>query len=300
MAKPSRLILAKDDILSLFSEASQKVYSQAQLASILRENRHSWHLANHTTPADFVSFLRKEGDLRVHQFRSDAYNKEITRYSWGKASPLELALSIKQRAYLCHATAVMVHGLTKLSQKTIYLNAEQSAKWSGHSPLTQDGINRAFNGRQRQSNLIYKCNRISVVMISGKNTNRLGVEETAGPRSETVQVTNLERTLIDIVVRPTYAGGTSQVFKAYRAAKDRMSLQRLLAVLKELDYVYPYHQPIGFLMQKAGYPEEYFVQLRALGLNYDFYLDHGMQQPEYSEDWRLFYPKELKVHSYSQ
>ena len=297
MAKPSRLTLAKDDILSLFSEASQKVYSQAQLATILRENRNSWHLANHTTQADLVSFLTKEGDLRVHQFRSDAYNKQVTRYSWGKASPLELALSIKQRAYLCHATAVMVHGLTKLGQKTIYLNAEQSTKWSSHSALTQDGINRAFNGRQRQSNLIYKCNRISVVMISGKNTSRLGVEETAGPRSEMVQVTNLERTLIDIVVRPTYAGGTSQVLKAYRAAKDRMSLQRLLAILKALDYVYPYHQPIGFLMQKAGYPKEYFVQLRALGLNYDFYLDHGMQQPEYSEDWRLFYPKELKVRS---
>jgi hypothetical protein len=131
-------------------------------------------------------------------------------------------------------------------------------------------------------------------MIAGTNTNRLGVEEIIGPASETIWVTNLERTLIDIVVRPAYAGGPSQVLKAYRAAKDRISVDRLIDTLKGLDYVYPYHQPIGFLMQEAGYPKHGVNQLRALGLGHDFYLAHGMQQPEYSQDWRLFYPKDLK------
>jgi predicted transcriptional regulator of viral defense system len=299
MAKTSRLKLARHHILSHFSEVSQKVYSQAQLANVLRENRHSWRVASHTTPADFISFLMKDGDLRVHQFRSEAYGKQINRYSWGKASSLALALSIKKHAYLCHATAAMVHGLLKLSQKTIYLNAEQSAKWSDHTPLTQEGIDRAFSRPQRQSNLVYICDRTSVVMISGKNTNRLGVEEIVAPTSEIVSVTNLERTLVDIVVRPTYAGGISQVFKVYGAAKDRVSCQRLLDTLKKLEHRYPYHQAIGFLMQKAGYPEECFAQLRALGLNHDFYLDHSMREPKYSKDWRLFYPKELKMRSRS-
>src|SRR5205085_7215262 len=111
--------------------------------------------------------------------------------------------------------------------------------------------------------------------------------------SETLQVTNLERTLIDIVVRPTYAGGISRVIEAYRAAKGRISVDRLLAILKQLDYVYPYHQPIGFLMQKTGYPKRSCAKLQALGLNHDFYLAHGLQRPKYSEDWRLFYPQDL-------
>ncbi len=131
----------------------------------------------------------------------------------------------------------------------------------------------------------------SVILISGKNTNRLGVEEIAGPASERLQVTNLERTLIDIVVRPAYALGISQVLEAYRAAKDRMSVDLLFDILKKLDYLYPYHQPIGFLMQKAGYPENSYAKLRGLGLSHDFYLAHGLQKPEYSKDWRLFYPR---------
>ena len=76
------------------------------------------------------------------------------------------------------------------------------------------------------------------------------------------------------------------MLKAYRAARDRISVDRLVAILKQLAYVYPYHQPIGFLMQRAGYPEPGIDQLRALGLNHDFYLAHGLQQPEYSKELR--------------
>lgn len=153
---------------------------------------------------------------------------------------------------------------------------------------------RAFSGKQRLSTLIYTHHGTSVIIISGKNTNRLGVEEITGPNSESLQLTNLERTLIDMIVRPAYTGGTSQIIKAYRAAKDRISVDRLLIILKKLDYSYPYHQSIGFMMKMAGYSEDSCAKLRALGLNYNFYLTHGLQEPDYSKEWHLYYPKGLR------
>jgi len=183
------------------------------------------------------------------------------------------------------------HNLGKLSQHTIYVNAEQSAKPSFQGGLTQEGIDRAFSGKQRQSNLVYKCDGTSVFMISGKNTGHLGVQTISGP--ENIKVTDLERTLIDIAVRPAYAGGISQVLEAYRGAKERSSVDRLLEVLKRLDYVYPYHQAIGFLMETSGYPEGAYAKMRQFGLHHDFYLVHGMKEREYSKEWRLFYPKHL-------
>jgi hypothetical protein len=290
MPKQNRLSLAKADIFSHLDDTSEKIYSETTLNRLLSEARDEWMLPESTRVSDFISFLERQGKLKALELTSAEYGRSIQRYSWGKASPLELALSIKSRAYLCHGTALTLHGLVKLPLKTIYLNAEQSAKSQDASSLNQRGIDLAFSGRQRRSKLIYRCADVSVVMIAGKNTDRLGVEEIAAPGSGPLQVTNLERTLIDIVVRPAYAGGIANVVKAYRAAKDRMSVDRLISTLATLDYVYPYHQAIGFLMQKAGHPEKSFSKLRAMGLNYDFYLTHEMKEPAYSKEWRLYHP----------
>ena len=48
-------------------------------------------------------------------------------------------------------------------------------------------------------------------------------------------------------------------------------------------------------MERAGYGDKRYSMLRQLGLEFDFYLAHGMQEPEYSREWRLFFPKGLEA-----
>lgn len=103
----------------------------------------------------------------------------------------------------------------------------------------------------------------------------------------------MERTLIDIAVRPAYAGGVYQALAAYRGAFGKVSAPTLLATLKRLHYIYPYHQAIGFYMQRAGYAAKQYERLKELGLRFDFYLAHDIREPDYSPEWRLFYPKGL-------
>ena len=70
-----------------------------------------------------------------------------------------------------------------------------------------------------------------------------------------------------------------------------MSVATLLATLKRLNYLYPYHQAIGFYMQQAGYAPKQYERLKEPGLNFDFYLGHDIRDRDYSAEWRLFYPK---------
>ena len=41
------------------------------------------------------------------------------------------------------------------------------------------------------------------------------------------EATDIERTLIDIIVRPMYAGGVARVLQCYIAAKSLLSPQKL-------------------------------------------------------------------------
>ncbi len=127
--------------------------------------------------------------------------------------------------------------------------------------------------------------------MSGKYTERLEVGPLPVDTGEEVDVTRIERTLVDIAVRPDYAGGIYQVLEAYRTAKDRISVNTLIAILKKLDYVYPYHQSIGFYMDRAGYDESRTKRLLALGTSLDFYLTYGIKDRKYDPKWRLFFPK---------
>lgn len=289
---PSRIEIARPDIIKLFDENPKRLYTKTDLAGILSLNRGYWRLTQSTTVNYFTAFLEERGKLAEVHLTSSEY-PGFVRYAWGDVSPYQVALSVKPRSYLSHGTAVFLHGLTDQLPKTIYANQEQSPKAPPSAKLTQESIDRAFSNKQRRSGYVLSYEGWNIVLLSGKGTGRLEVTTVPGPLGEQLEVTSIERTLIDIAVRPLYAGGVFQVLAAYRSAKDRVSVNTVIATLKRLNYVYPYHQVIGFYMQRAGFEEKRYERLKKLGLNFDFYLTYDIKDKNYDANWRLVFPKGL-------
>jgi hypothetical protein len=234
-----------------------------------------------------LQFLHDEKLLVKAEFRSSNY-PTIVRYLSGSHSPFQLATSLRRRSFLCHRTALVVHGLAH-SSEPIYVNQEQSPKPTPED-ITQESITKAFSNQQRQSQYIFKYAGTQYLLLSGKNTGRAGVRPLKGSDGGDLDVTDLERTFIDIVVRPAYAGGINQVADAYQQAVARIDIDHLIKLLKKMDYVYPYHQSIGFLLERAGAAENECRRLTQLGTQFDFYLDYKIKNPAYSKKWRLYYP----------
>ncbi len=293
MGRTSRLQIARTDIIKAFETAPRRVFGAEDIGEILEQNRAFWRLSSHTGLQKFIEFLLEKSDLHIKEIVPVNHHiSAIYRYVWKEASAFEVALSLKRDAYFCHGTAVAIHGLNDQIPQRLYLNKEQSPKGSSGG-LTQTGINRAFASKQRETRLMYRFDETEVAIVGGKSTGNLEVIDMNYGGAD-LRVTSIERTLIDIAVRPAYAGGPLQVLAAYRGAMEKVSVGVLLATLRKLEYIYPFHQAIGFYMERAGYPKSKFARLKELGLKFDFYLSYGVKDPEYVPNWRIYIPRGLR------
>ncbi len=288
--RPSYIYQARSQVIRHFELQRERVFTPDNLVRIIDQYRDVWRLPLRMSGAKFIEFLKVNGELREIVLKRG--EESITRYSWGEVSPYEVAQTFKTEAFLSHASAAYVHGLTDVVQKRVFVNVEQSPKPGSRGSLSQRSIDLAFSRPQRQSTVEYEWGDYRIVLLNGKHSGRFEVGRVEREGRD-LKTTMLERTLVDLTVRPLYAGGVPEVLEAYRRAREEVSMMRLLAVLKRFQYVYPYHQAIGFYMERAGFKSSQFEQLRQMGFEFDFYLAHGMPEKEYDSNWRLYIPKGL-------
>ena len=286
----AKLVKARPLIEKYFRTAKKRVYKKTEITSIFSEHKKEWRIPSEISLPKIINFLSQNSSLKEIEIPS-TYEFTEKRFGWGSISPYEIATSLRKNSYLSHGSAVFLHALNDQIPHTIYLNYEQSEKPASKGELTQTGIDRAFANNQRKSNLSFFFESdYEITIINGKRTNRLEVIEMTH-QDVLLPVTGIERTLIDITVRPAYAGGVFQVFEAFKTAKDKVSVNVLIATLKKMKYVYPYHQALGFYMERAGYPQKLWSRLLQMGIEYNFYLAHHLpKKKNFDEQWKLYYP----------
>ena len=290
MGRPTKISKALPRIERFFKKNKEtEVYTYDQLRAILKEHKEKWNLPKAFHTELFINALLG-GKVGLEKMTFPFYPADITRYVLGPAGfpdALKLAASLNKKAYLSHYTALYLHGLTEQLPKTIYASYEQKATpVKGPVILLQANIDRAFRSSPRVSKNEADYGDYKIILLNGKNTEETGVVVKNG-----VRITSLERTLIDGVVRPFYAGGVFEVLKAFEVAKQTLSVNTIQAMLRKINYIYPYKQALGFYLERAGYREKQLNLLETDPFTHDFYLTYKMQTTEYSKRWRLYYPK---------
>lgn len=272
-----------DDVAAALDRFERRVLGRDDLRALWSDYRDSLSME------EFISLLTENLPLRPVRLPFPA--RPIQRYIWKEASSYELVQSINSRGYFSHYTAIQLHGLTEQLPKTLYFNIEQE-RAPGGGQLTQAAIDRTFHGKTRVSSNVAIFEDREICLLNGANTQALGVElHRLRDGTTQVRVTNIERTLLDATVRPIYSGGVYEVRKAFETAKDRLSVNRLCSYLKRIGYTYPYHQLIGFYLERTGYRESQIELLRQFPIEFDFYLDYGLKDKAYDSTWRVFFPK---------
>jgi hypothetical protein len=280
-----------------------RVLLREHLDELLQEAEEKRLVPRNLSLPAFLQGLIECGALRqvelkgVEKSRDAKDRRPFKRYVFGTPSAYAVALSLRPRSYLSHGSAIVLNELTERTDLPVYINQEQSPKPRSTGILEQSAIDRAFRNPARSSTYIFRYEDADIVLLNGKNTGNYGVTQATDNSGSTVQVTSIARTLVDIAVRPAYAGGPDTVLDAYRRALNLEPVESLIAntiqSLDVADYVYPYHQLIGFYFERAGASRSLTGGLRSCGVEFDFYVDYHMRDPTYDPRWRMYYPSHL-------
>ena len=307
----SKVLIDVSQVAATFECLEKTLLTPSEMHSIIRDNTNRWTYL-HNLSSDQIKELIRFGNVRT--LTSSTLNSLLTflvkqktvrkitlpfphrtehRFALGQVSNFAIVQSLDNEGYFSHFTALHLNGLTDQDPKTIYFNVEQHATGGG-GELTQEALDRAFKLRPRVTSNVVKLNRIQIYKLNGRNTQRLGVVVIEHGQCELpLRVTDVERTLIDATVRPIYSGGVAVVARAFEMARDRASVDKIATYLQKLNYVYPYHQAIGFYLERAGYRKPELEPLRQFPMEFDFYLAHGIGSTEHNKTWRVFIPRQF-------
>lgn len=274
----------------------KQAYTSHDILTIFEQNREWWKIASYRNYKHLINFLDDNKILHLIKLKHLTTGAVKQILAQPQASKFYIAQAIKKEGHLSNYTAMQIHQLTLQVPKTIYLSYDKNPDRyynpsDNRQELTQEAIDKAFAKPQRITSEVYRneADNTRYFFLQKKmDAQNIGIVEKDG-----LSYTDLERTLIDIAIRPGYSGGVLEVLQAFANAKSRVNVVKLKSYLEALDYIYPYHQLVGFYLERANFQEKEIQPFMEKRSGFDFYLTYNMSNKIYDPKWQMYYPKGL-------
>ncbi len=251
----------------------------------------------------FITYLLKHELVSLFEFENNINDKKIyiSKYFNDKsdyAKAIEIATLLIHKSYLSYFSSMYYHNLTQQLPKRIYLSVERKSN-APHNELQQEVINKALCKDGRKPTVVLSILGYEIYLLHSKEANRVGIK-IVQLYDKDYRITTLERTLIDIVVRNDLSGGIEEVVQVYKKAfqeyKKDISINKIIFILKKLNYIYPYHQVVGYLLSKSGFNASKFK--KEFEFKNDFFLTRGIinediNNLDYDDEFKIYIPKVL-------
>ena len=289
MAHHSRFVQNQLEINDFFEKSQTQIYTFTELTVLFELHRDHWDLPKAMTIKKFIYELLEK--TKMKSTNMEFPSNKFVRYVWGENANLyAIVATLHKKAYFSHLSAMYLHGLIATKPNEIFINVEQRERPKNETGLTQAGIDKAFKNHSRVTANKATVDGHTINLLNGKQTANLGVIKKEISGVGTCFLTNIERTLIDIAVRPVYSGGVKEVLNAYKGARGLISTELLAEYLLKIGHTYPYHQSIGFYLERARFPEETISIFEKMRKELIFYLDYRINNPKLSQKWNIIYP----------
>jgi hypothetical protein len=280
--------VAKIQITEYLHKNKIGAYTSFDIEKIFNDKKEKWRIASYRTTKHFIRFLVDNNILELIKLKHLTKGSIKQIFIIPGADRFNIAQTIKKEGYISYYSALQIHQLTLQNPKSVYISFDKYGINEKGDYLLQEAVDNAFSKPQRQTSEIYlsEINDTRYYLIQKKTDSvDVGISINNGLR-----YTDLERTLIDVAIRPAYSGGVFEVLEAFINAKKSVDLDKLMNYLNQLDYIYPYHQLIGFYLEKAGYNNDLIVPFYLRKKDLKFYLTYNISKRRLDEKWNIYYP----------
>ncbi|MEM3722892.1 MAG: type IV toxin-antitoxin system AbiEi family antitoxin [Candidatus Hadarchaeales archaeon] len=181
--------------------------------------------------------------------------------------PILVAKHLVEPYFFSHSTALMLHGLAQ-----------------------QPGRNYFISTTKHVSKVEYRGNLIRPVILTKKRF--FGFEKKEYSKEE-VMVSDLERTIVDVIDRPEYAGGYEEVLRCLSDVEE-INWDRLLAYIKKMDEKILVNR-IGYVAEllKMRAPAHFIKALREM-MSKNIYYFERKKAGKFNKRWRIIVDPRLE------
>lgn len=199
--------------------------------------------------------------------------------------------------YLSHYSAMYFNEMIDQRPKDYFLTKEDATRAAQHSGnFNQEQVKLTFMKDARFTSYYFKFKKHKTYILEKQNLNQVGViskKINHQDQSIVLRFTDVERTLIDSVISPHYAGGILTVVACFD--KMKIDLKKLLKIYKQYSPFYPYWQSIGLILEKTkgknvakDWRDQFSNQIQP------FFIAKGYRNSwKKSPDWQVYHPEGL-------
>lgn len=203
-----------------------------------------------------------------------------------------------KRAYASHFSALYFNELVGQKPKNHYIS--QAIKLplpQEHSQIKALLIMQAFMKEPRITSNFFSLQNNNYYLLEKGDHAMCGVISKSlhfQKQNIELKITDIERTLIDCIMAPHYAGGLTTLLNAYKESSIRIS--KLKDYYEVLNPQYPYWQSIGlFLDSISSDLGNQWYELFRTRKKQAFFIEHKYNSTwEKSEKWEVFFPRGLR------
>jgi hypothetical protein len=242
---------------------------------------------------------RRKTRLELESNHSQA-NLALYRKTHTKASAWDIcaALTRIRGYYLSHHSAMYLLGLHNQKPKDFILSKEFPSKPRPEGKdIDEFKIHRAFLKPNRYTSKFFTHKKNKFYLLEKVAYREIGITSKSINVSSssplTLRFTDLERTFIDSIISPQYAGGILNVISSFEG--QRFNVDLLYNYYESINPAYPFWQNIGLIL--SSYHSDYSQEWESLFERREkvpFYLDRPISRGwDKSEKWQVSYPPGL-------